>query len=305
MIYYLKLQITLIFRYLRDFGIQPVVGVILGAGVFVFLSLLLFQKTEAAIFIYCFAALSFTFHLSETSRNYFLKSVFTNKQYLQVRILENMLIISPFILIINLKEYYIYAVGLLAASVLLSLNHRRQMIHFTIPTPFGRWPFELVTGFRQSYPLILFLWFTALMSLVYHNFNLGLVTLLILYMFCSFFFMYVENEYFVWIYNLTPKKFLLKKIITSYLGATLISAPVITILIIGFSGQLPIIFAGVVAGLLLQSLMILTKYSVYPEKMNLPQILLLTISFMFPPLLLAVIPFFYIQSVKKLSEILK
>jgi hypothetical protein len=49
---------------------------------------------------------------------------------------------------------------------------------------------------------------------------------------------------------------------------------------------------------------ILAKYAAFPHQVNLPQFVILAVSVWFPPLLIAVIPFFYRQSVKRLNEIL-
>jgi len=50
---------------------------------------------------------------------------------------------------------------------------------------------------------------------------------------------------------------------------------------------------------------ILAKYSAYPKKVNLPQGILLALSLAMPQLLLALVPFFYIQSKNRLKEILE
>ena len=49
---------------------------------------------------------------------------------------------------------------------------------------------------------------------------------------------------------------------------------------------------------------ILAKYSVYPNEINLPEIILIGTSIVFPPLLLGIIPFFYTKSIKQLKLIL-
>jgi hypothetical protein len=49
---------------------------------------------------------------------------------------------------------------------------------------------------------------------------------------------------------------------------------------------------------------ILAKYSAYPGEMNLPEGMIIAISIYFPPLLLAIIPFFYTKSIRKLKYIL-
>jgi hypothetical protein len=50
---------------------------------------------------------------------------------------------------------------------------------------------------------------------------------------------------------------------------------------------------------------ILAKYSGYPNEMNLLQGILIGISLLFPPILIGIIPFFYLQSIKRLNDILE
>ena len=57
-------------------------------------------------------------------------------------------------------------------------------------------------------------------------------------------------------------------------------------------------------GLLFLWTVILAKYSAYPGEMNLPEGMIIAFSIYFPPLLLAIIPFFYTKSIRKLKYIL-
>jgi hypothetical protein len=50
---------------------------------------------------------------------------------------------------------------------------------------------------------------------------------------------------------------------------------------------------------------ILAKYAAYPREINLPEFTFIAVCVYFPPLLLALLPYFYMKSVKKLSLLLK
>ena len=50
---------------------------------------------------------------------------------------------------------------------------------------------------------------------------------------------------------------------------------------------------------------ILAKYSAYPNEINIPEGILFALCIYFPPLLIALIPFFYVKSIKKLNLLLK
>jgi len=108
----------------------------------------------------------------------------------------------------------------------------------------------------------------------------------------------------VWIYQLSPGKFIIKKINAAFLYSTYLSLPV-AILLISFFPDNSLIIAGFMAlGYIYLATVILAKYSSYPNQISLPQFFILGLSAWFPPLLIAVIPYFFRQSVKRLKEIL-
>jgi len=47
-----------------------------------------------------------------------------------------------------------------------------------------------------------------------------------------------------------------------------------------------------------------SKYANYPDEIILPESMMMILCIVFPPLLLAMIPYFYIKSQQKLKEIL-
>ncbi len=142
------------------------------------------------------------------------------------------------------------------------------------------------------------------MSIYADNFNLGIAALILVFLICITFYLNPENEFYVWIFNLSPGKFLVKKILTALLYSTMISLPVAMALMIFYPGEILVTGGFLLAGYLYLATIILAKYSSFPHQINLPQFLILTVTVWFPPLLIAVIPFFYRQSVKRLNEIL-
>jgi hypothetical protein len=77
--------------------------------------------------------------------------------------------------------------------------------------------------------------------------------------------------------------------------------PIMAILLYFYFQYALIIFACVLIGTLFLWAMILAKYGAYPYEMNLPEAVLLAICILLPPLLLAVIPFFYAKALKKMK----
>lgn len=302
--FYFLLQFKMINRHLAGFGIHPVVGYPLIIVLFTGFSIFLFEKTAFAEYIFMATGLSFVAKLSGTERNQFLKSCFMANDYLKVRLLENVIIILPFVIFLVIKLFYIQALITLILAGFLSVTTFGSRSGLTIPTPFGKKPFEFATGFRGSFPLIILAYFLAIMSVAAENFNLGIASLILVFLVCMSYYLNPENEFYVWIFNSHPGRFLFIKIKTAIIYSTLLTLPVIIAEVIYFSDKGLIIAAFQALGYLYLTTVILAKYSAYPHQVNLPQIIILAVSAWFPPLLLAVVPFFYRKSVSRLKNIL-
>jgi hypothetical protein len=114
-----------------------------------------------------------------------------------------------------------------------------------------------------------------------------------------------ENDYYVWMYNCTPRQFLLKKTATAWLYLSMLTLPLMVVLSIFFWDKNWILFLILFLGLFLIGAMILAKYSAYPREMSLPQALFFGLAMWFPPLLLIVLPLFYKRAVQQLKTYLQ
>jgi len=84
----------------------------------------------------------------------------------------------------------------------------------------------------------------------------------------------------------------------------MLSLPVTLGMSIFFSDKIMVILGFQALCYVYLSATILVKYSVFPNKMNVPQLVLIAVSIAFPPMLLGVIPYFYLQSVNRLKALL-
>jgi hypothetical protein len=73
---------------------------------------------------------------------------------------------------------------------------------------------------------------------------------------------------------------------------------------ISFFNQINILIVFILLSYAYLTAIIFAKYSSFPNEMSLSQVILIGLSFMFPPILLIFIPLFYSQSIKKLNTIL-
>ena len=302
---YFGLQLIMFKRQIIEFGLNPILGFIIILTAFYTFSIYLFSKIAYANYIYILIAFSAIFQYSEIKRNDFLKFIYPKNNYFKIRILENLIIVVPFVIFLCYRVEFYSVLILIVASILFSFLNTNKKVTSTIPTPFYRKPFEFIVGFRKSLIGFLFAYFLTAMSLIYQNFHLGIFSLVLVFILCLSFYSEPENEFYVWVHNLKVNGFLFDKILTAILFSTIISLPITISLLIFFQTNIKAVFGFQALGYCYLLTVILAKYSAYPKKINLPQGILLALSITMPPLLLAVIPFFYIQSKNRLKEILE
>lgn len=302
---YFKLQYTMLNRHLWAFGLHPILGYILGIALFVGASVLVFVRTDYAVYIYMAVALSSVAKLSEPQRNDFLKIGFTDVLYLQLRIIENSLIALPFILFLAYKLLWLYALGLGLSAILMARFNFSTQISTTMPTPFYKYPYEFVVGFRQTFYIIGLAYFLTIMALVVGNFNLGVSAQVLVFLVCLSYYANPEAVFYVWSYSLSPQQFLRHKFIVAMAYATLLTSPIIIALLICYPQYWYIMCAFQVLGYLAILAMLLAKYAAFPNEINLPQSVLLALGLMMPPALIVIMIIFYRQSINRLSVYLK
>ncbi|MGO4819630.1 ABC transporter permease [Flavobacterium sp. W22_SRS_FP1] len=301
---YFTLQLKILNRQLTDWGVIPVFGYLIAIAVFIGLSTTLFEKTQYAEYAYILLALSIVTKLAEVSRNEFLKLWYSKSEYFKLRIIENFIIATPFIFFLIFKEKYMSSFLLLIATGLSTLINFNKKPNFVLPTPFSTNPFEFTVGFRINYFLYLFAYFLAFMSISVNNFNLGLFSLIVALLGCLSYYVKSEREFYVWIFSLSPKEFLLYKLKNIIQYSTLLCLPIIVSLSLCFYTKIDIILGFQCLGYLFIFTTMLAKYSVFPEKLNMRFTVVFAFIVWLPPLLIVIIPYLYIQSTKKLKEIL-
>lgn len=217
---------------------------------------------------------------------------------------ENSLISLPFILFLIYKEAYWQGASVLVFAILLSLFQLNSRNSCVIPTPFRRHPFEFTIGFRNTYLLILLTYVISTIGICVGNFNLALSGLVFLVLTCSSFYSKPEPQYFVWVFAMTAKQFIRRKIQIALLYTLLLCLPMVLALSVVYVEHIFVIASILGCGLLFITAALLGKYAQYPSEINLIQGMSLAASIIFPPLLLILIPLFYFKSIKRLNEIL-
>lgn len=301
---YFFLQYKLSVRRLKDTNIHPFLGLTLLILGFLGMSLLLFYKTQFAAPIFTLLSLALTSKLSETKRNEFLKICLKRKDYLLVRIIENCFLALPFLIFLLYKMELIYAIILLLLSMLLSLSNFNSTLHFIIPTPFTKKPFEFIVGFRNTFYLFFIAYGLLFIGISVNNFNLGVFSFLLVFLVIFTYYIKPENEYYVWSFKSTPAQFIKEKLKIAFLFSAAISLPFALLLMFFYPENYLIVLVFYTVSHFFLMTVVLAKYAAYPNEIHIPEIIILLFALSFPPLLLLVLPYFYIKATSKLETYL-
>ena len=284
-----------------DFGLPLLIGFTLLTFVFILLSNHLFENTEFAVYVYGLIAMSFVSKLSEPKRNDFLKLIYNKDKYRKLRVVENIIYCLPFTLFLVYKNQFAFSSILNLLVIIITLLNFSTNVNATIPTPFSKKPFEFTVGFRKTFYIFPIAYFLTYISVSVGNFNLGIFSMLLIGITCFSYYSKIENDYFVWNYNLSSKDFLLEKTKTCLIYFSLLSLPIIITLAVYFFNEIDILIVFFLLCYAYLTTIIFAKYSSFPNEMNMSQGILIAISFAFPPILLILIPLFYSQSIKKIK----
>lgn len=302
---YFILQFKITNRKLNDFGLHPIVGYLLILICFLLLSVYLFYKSELAQYAYILISLALTAKLSEIRRNDFLKLCFNYRQYKLIRIAENFSVTLPFLIFLLYKQSFFGSVILVVLSFLFGLSSFKTSLNYTVPTPFYKRPFEFTVGFRNAFLVFPIAYILTYIAISVDNFNLGIFSLLLIFLVVIGFYPKPENEYYVWVFSLTAKQFIVEKIKTALFYTTVLCLPIILPLCFFYYTNIESLLMFFVIGCVFLMTVIFAKYAAYPDEMNIPEVVIIAISVAFPLFIFVFAPYFYLKALKKLKGFIK
>lgn len=300
---YFLLHFTRTTRRITDTGIPALPGYLIIVSFFAGLSLLLFHRINSAEHVYILIGGWLIVPLSEKARADFLKNCFGNRFYI-IRLIENWLAISPFLIFLLFRGKIVASVVLIFLAASLSMLRLNKPSGFVIRTPFSKSLFEFTIGFRSTAYLIMAVYALSGVAVAVGNFNLGIFSMLVMFITIFSYYSKPEQEYFVWIFNQNPRVFLRTKIRTGLLCSLVLIGPIGLLLTVFFPGELLSVLLLILTACGLLVFFILSKYSVYPDSMQLVDGLLLSVCIWMPPLLLILIPYLYKKAASRLNHLL-
>ncbi len=193
------------------------------------------------------------------------------------------LIIAPFLSILLLHQHW--KTALVVALIIPALHYIQLPRSFiqSLPSPFGKANFEMSIALRKWFYLYIGLGIILFQAYAVTNTNLALVCIACIYLLILFSYTINEDRFYVWIYNLDVKNFLLTKwksaLINSSLFFTILW--VLTMPAFQLNWYVPILYHVVFGYSLL--LWILLKYAFHPSEPPMAFAILFCLSVVFPP----------------------
>lgn len=299
--YYFQLQWSISQRKLNELGIHPYVALVLSLVVFCGITELLYLKTSWASWLLIAMYASLALPLNESKRVEFIYLCFGKRISNKIRQLENAFVALPFATILLIKCSYWAASVLVLLVCMFPLFKLSKRFHFIIPTPFTKRPFEFIIGLRRTIVWYILLLMLLIIAISVNNYNLGLVSMMAVFVMAMSFYTPPESSYFVWIFRSNAPSFLNKKAVDALWNSILLTAVFLVLLLIFFSEKYGISLLCWALGLFAIQVILMAKYATYPYPINLFQTVLLALCLYFPPLLLFIIPFFIKKSIRQLN----
>jgi len=301
---YWRIQYRRTNRYWREVGVAPWVGYLVSGGLFLSISAELFSRTGFAPYLYASLAV-FTLSLfNDRQRTSFLRQLFLQKSYYQLRLVENTLVSIPFLSVLMFYGDHLVAFVLLALTLLLARIPDIWKSDWVMPTPFGKKPFEFARGFRASWPLFLLIFLLLLQGVVIGNEELALFSVGCVFLVAMGYYQPPEPVFWVWLFRMRPAAFLQHKLRTGLVQASVLAALPALLVLFAFPGYWQWLVLVFLAGYLFLALLILGKYAAYPAPISMPQAILFALCIWFPPALLVMLPFFYRKALRAVAPIL-
>lgn len=302
--FYFTLQARRIHRKIIDLGVHPMISYPFVLAAFLSVSYVLSFRQLYYPYAYMLLALAVAGRLSDPAHNDFLRLNYPRKTYFLIRIIENILTVLPFAVYLCYIGNYAAGRFLILIASLLSVIHFKFQWKWVIPTPFYRYPFEFMIGFRITFLLFIFSYFLTCISLRVHNFYIGIFALCVVCVLCTAFHMKVEDNFYVWIYSMKARQFLFRKLWVAVFYTFISCSPILVAMSIGNPGRILEILAFQAAGIVLVCAGAVAKYTSFPDEIAMREALLVMFSIMCPVLLLFVLPFMYIHAKRNLEGIL-
>jgi hypothetical protein len=301
---YFLLQKTLLERQLRALELAPWVVYLVAPVLFFCLGWLLLGRGDWAVWLVVFMGASTVNLLGTMERNDFLRGLFLKGDYRKIRLIENGLVVLPFVLLLLVRGFWGAAAGAGGVGLAMSVLTSRGWNAWVLPTPFSRNPFEFAIGFRKYWWMLLIALFLLVMGIRADNFELSLFAYFVTVFIGCQSHANPEPGFFVWIHTFTPEAFLRRKITLAIKHQLILCLPFLLAVLFFFPGQWMVCLVGLVLGLAYLVLWLTVKYSVFPNEIDIGQAFVIALGMIVFPTMLVIVPVFYARAKRRVALLL-
>lgn len=286
MSYYFRLQLRIVKRKLRAFGIHPNLALFLIILLFALISYLLFQRTTYAPYILMVFGIFTSKSLDDSSKIDFLKLNFSKKQVFKIRLWEHYVFIIPIVIVLLITFNYWQALLLIVLIPFLAKININMGAVLNIPSPYKKYPFEFTVGFRKFILLIIIAYIVGFTGCIVGNYNIAIFGLMLLAFSMMNYYSLPEPSIIIWEDIRSASQLLHYKLLVGLRYFSITCLPLL-ILIFSFYPTYWVYTIMWMAIVIIYFLFfILMKYDAYPDQMNLPHTIYFIASLVIPPLVL-------------------
>lgn len=300
MLEYFTLQRTLWERRFRDWQLAPWVVYTLGPVLFFVGGHLLLNRSALVSWLIVFFGLSTVQQLSDRARNDFLRGLYRGNDYRNIRLVENVAVLLPFLLLLTIEGTLRGSVACWAGALVLWVVGmsmawwtNRPRFARALPTPFSRRPFEFAAGFRRYWWVLLIAVFLLVQGIRVGNFELGVFAAGIAALTGCQAVARPEPVFYVWIHTLSATAFLRRKMLTSTWHQLLLVSPFLLALGVAFPERWLVLLVVLALSVVYVLLWLLAKYACFPRELNVGHAFIIALGMVLPPALLIIIPMYY------------
>jgi hypothetical protein len=303
-LYYLKLEFKLLNRKLLQIGFNlnlfwSIIPVIL-----LFSAIQIIQKSDHSTWVLLiFLSLLLQNKSSKIQQEFLVSNIGKGKIYC-IRLVRNLLISLPFLIALLYFNKVPQSLGLIVISMVSSFVFVPKFKAVAIPTPFRKYPFEFIIGFRRYFWIWLLLIPMIYLSKIYHNDALTIFIFAVILLVNIQFFNIQEPTWYIWNEAKSPTEFLFSKIKIGWI-CNLISSTVPALILCFILPSSILVFVSMWAfSFVLCAYSVLSKYAYIPDQIPALQGFLFSINLIFPPLLLFSIPYLFKKAEQNLKHFL-
>lgn len=265
---YIQLRLKQFVRFYSFNGMHPLLGIPLTALVHVVLSALLYDKAPYADWIYAAVAMGTVTELQNDKTNNVLRQMLTKQLFFKVKLLENVMILLPFIIIMAYYQSWLPLLSVLLLIIPYSYSSKKlpkPQIR-SLATPYKGYAYEGNFAFRAMFvAYIIYVGLLVVGSLVQNPYVLFIPFFILLYCLQAAY-GELESPIYIWTYRMSAGKFLRQKLYTLLRNYIITFLPFLLLGVVIYNEEWQMFLFSFCIGLLSIIGSLFIKYHFYPSR---------------------------------------